>query len=105
MTTGYDIIKRRFHEVQVEKEARLEKIAAKQQEFDALSEQINALEAQKKEIHELHLAEEKGKIFELDNELGTLAKALQGTDRKARLGSREEFLSFDDVNEIKRSVL
>lgn len=105
MTTAYDTLRKRFHEVQVEKEAILAKIAPKQQEFDALAESVNLLEMQKAEIHEQHLKPEKDKIFELDNELGVIAKALREGEFKSRLGERDEFLSFDEIKAIQAKVV
>lgn len=104
MADAYETLKKRFHEIQVEKEARLAKIAAKQQEFDALSEQINVLELQKKEIHEQYLGPEKSCIFVLDNEAGVITKALRESDMKSKMGDRDSFLSFDEVKEIQARV-
>ncbi len=104
MTNAQDLLRKRFHEVQVEKEARLTKIAAKQQEFDALSEQINFLELQKKEIHEQYLGPEKSCIFVLDNELGVIAKALREGPYASRLGDANDYLTLDEIAEIKRKV-
>lgn len=105
MASAQDLLRKRFHEVQVEKEAILETIASKQQEFDSLSEQINALEAQKKELHEQYLYEPKQRIFELDNELGLIAKSLREGPHVSRLGNINDFLTLDEITEIKRKVL
>lgn len=105
MATAQDLLRKRFHEVQVEKEAILAKIAPKQQEFDALSDQINFLEMQKDEIHLQHLKPEKDKIFELDNELGLIAKSLREGEFKSRLGDRDEFLTLDEIKAIQAKVV
>lgn len=104
MTNAQDLLRKRFHEVQVEKEAILEKIAPHQQEFDLLAVQINTLETQKAEIHEQYLQEPKQQIFVLDNELGVIAKALREGPYASRLGDANDYLTLDEIAEIKRKV-
>lgn len=101
MANSQDLMKKRFHEVQVIKETILEKVSAYQQQFDELSVQANALETQKAQIHEAHLAPVKAQVYELDNELGMIAKALRKDEFKSTLGSREEFLTPQEIEEIR----
>lgn len=95
--------KRRFHEAGIEKEAILEKIAADNAEFQKLREEANRLEARAKEIFEQKLRGPRERIYELDVEVGKIAKFLR-VGLKSVTGTREDFFSADQVKAIKAKV-
>lgn len=101
MPSSQDMLRKRFHEVQVIKETILTRLAPKQAEFDALGEQVGVLQKQMEMIHEKELKEGKALIYELDNEAGMIAKALRTDEFRSMVGKREDFLTESEVNEIQ----
>lgn len=95
--------KRRFHEAGIEREALMESIAADTAEHEKLRQEANALEVKADEIFQQKLKEPRGRLYELDVEIGRIAKFLR-VDGKSVTGVREDFFSAEQVEVIKAKV-